>query len=144
MSKYGVFFWFAFSCIRTVYRKIRTRKLRIWTLFTQWRAQLFALLTTFTSIKVWSRMVLTHFIPLLSFYTPWKHQESWVFSYCQGKPLPSIPSTHQWPIFSSLRNQSIDFLANHLTGFYMRETLLVNRLTEATNSQSNSCKPNLL
>ena len=29
------FFWSVFSCIRTEYRKIRTRKLRIWTLFTR-------------------------------------------------------------------------------------------------------------
>ena len=42
VPNYGVFFWSVFSCIRTEYRKIRTRKNSVLggKLFTQWRFHL--------------------------------------------------------------------------------------------------------
>ena len=77
------FFWSVFSRIQTEYGDILRissylvqmwentdqKKLRIWTLFTQWQ-------------DVWVSLV--HFWPMFPFYSSWKRLKSLVFCFFQG------------------------------------------------------------
>ena len=60
-------------------------------------------------------MGLTHFALMVSFFTPWKHQKTYLIS---GQ------------CYTYIETSQLIWIPNQLTGFYMRVKLAWNRLTE--------------
>ena len=60
-------------------------------------------------------MGLTHFALMVSFFTPWKHQKTYLIS---GQ------------CYTFIETSQLIWIPNQLTGFYMRVKLAWNRLTE--------------